>query len=86
MVYRGAQVWNTPFCRAETQNAPAKSWGLGTWSAGSAGPKSPYSGVRAVGERRMLGVEVEAEEGLTRGGIGAFRAMWVIFREVLRWW
>lgn len=80
MVYRGAQVWKTPFCRVETQKASVKSFGEGLWSAGSAGPKSPCKGVRDVGERRMFGMEAE---GVKRG-IGAFRAMWVTFRLVVR--
>ncbi len=80
MVYRGAQVWKTLFCRAETQKASAKFFCEGMWSAGSAGPKSPYKGVREVGERRIFGVEVEGR----RSGIGAFRAMWVTFRAMVR--
>lgn len=80
MVYRGAQVWKTLFCRAETQKASGKLLGEGTQSAGSAGPKSPCKGVREVGERRIFGVEVEGR----RSGIGAFRAMWVTFRAMVR--
>ena len=54
IVYCGAHVWNMPFCCAVHQKAEVKSVAVGVWVRGRDGPKSPYIGVRPVGDRRMV--------------------------------